>query len=544
MAAVAGTLVTEPEPTADREATRSARPDPPLVRRVNLLLAGAIVLAGVALLPVWRPLDAGLQAPAGVVGNAPPGITTALRDLVGPGDRVFNPQPWGSWFEFALPDLPVAIDSRIEVFPVEVWDDLRAGGRRCRWMGSPARRLARDDRGRGGRRPGCVHGAARGASAGARRTGTQTGPSSSGSIAPRPSHGSRVPSSRRPLGTRGPARRAGRVALMTEPRPDLDLDLVVLGGGGHVGLPLSLAFAEAGLRVGIYDTNQATLDRIAAGEMPFLEAGADELLRTLLPSGRLALRVGRVDDRPDRPARGGHRHSCRRVPRAVDDRLREGRRPDRTAPARRRAGRPSQHRLSRHHRLRRPASCRPRLHGERRVLSRADRGGPCARGAPHAAPDRRRRRRPGRRAGCRPVRAPRVLDDPHELEGGRARQALHEHVALHEVRRRQPVPDDRGPGRRGLHERPSRGPRGLPARRGPAGSGLRRRSVPVQGHDAARRLHLGPLPARPGGHAGQRRVCPPTSSLPSNAATAGSRARPSASWAWPSRANRTTRAHR
>src|SRR5512141_704090 len=66
-----------------------------------------------------------------------------------------------------------------------------------------------------------------------------------------------------------------------------DLDVVVLGGGGHVGLPLSLAFVQAGLRVGIYDTNQATLDRIAGGEMPFLEAGADELLREILPTGRL-----------------------------------------------------------------------------------------------------------------------------------------------------------------------------------------------------------------------------------------------------------------
>ncbi len=76
----------------------------------------------------------------------------------------------------------------------------------------------------------------------------------------------------------------GRMTL-----PPVDLDVVVLGGGGHVGLPLSLAFARAGLRVGIYDTNQATLDRIAAGEMPFLEAGADELLRDLLPTGRLVL---------------------------------------------------------------------------------------------------------------------------------------------------------------------------------------------------------------------------------------------------------------
>jgi UDP-N-acetyl-D-mannosaminuronic acid dehydrogenase len=68
-----------------------------------------------------------------------------------------------------------------------------------------------------------------------------------------------------------------------------DLDLVVLGGGGHVGLPLSLAFARAGLRVGIFDTNQATVDLISTGEMPFLESGADELLRELLPTGRLTL---------------------------------------------------------------------------------------------------------------------------------------------------------------------------------------------------------------------------------------------------------------
>jgi UDP-N-acetyl-D-mannosaminuronic acid dehydrogenase len=67
-----------------------------------------------------------------------------------------------------------------------------------------------------------------------------------------------------------------------------DLDVVVLGGGGHVGLPLSLAFARAGLTVGIYDTNEATLGRIAAGEMPFLETGADELLPEVLATGRLA----------------------------------------------------------------------------------------------------------------------------------------------------------------------------------------------------------------------------------------------------------------
>jgi UDP-N-acetyl-D-mannosaminuronic acid dehydrogenase len=73
---------------------------------------------------------------------------------------------------------------------------------------------------------------------------------------------------------------------MTQPA---DLDLVVLGGGGHVGLPLSLAFARAGLRVGIFDISQAALDQIGAGEMPFKETGADELLPEILATGRLEM---------------------------------------------------------------------------------------------------------------------------------------------------------------------------------------------------------------------------------------------------------------
>jgi len=114
--AVAGTLLT------DATVAREPRPDPPAVRRLNAVIAGALVLVGVALLPLWRPIDPGLGAPAGVVGNAPPGITAALRDTIRAGDRIFNPQPWGSWFEFALPDATVALDSRIELFPVETWD--------------------------------------------------------------------------------------------------------------------------------------------------------------------------------------------------------------------------------------------------------------------------------------------------------------------------------------------------------------------------------------------------------------------------------------
>ncbi len=69
------------------------------------------------------------------------------------------------------------------------------------------------------------------------------------------------------------------------------LDVVVLGGGGHVGLPLSLVLARAGLRVGIFDTNAATVQRISGGEMPFMETGAEELLREMLPTGRLEASV-------------------------------------------------------------------------------------------------------------------------------------------------------------------------------------------------------------------------------------------------------------
>jgi hypothetical protein len=121
VAALAGLLAADRAEAEVEE--RAPRIDPPVMRRLNVLVAGALVLACIALLPAWRPLDPGLGTPAGVVGNAPPGITATLRDLARPGDRLFNPQPWGSWFEFALPDVAIAVDSRFDVFPAAVWAD-------------------------------------------------------------------------------------------------------------------------------------------------------------------------------------------------------------------------------------------------------------------------------------------------------------------------------------------------------------------------------------------------------------------------------------
>src|SRR6516164_1651956 len=56
--------------------------------------------------------------------------------------------------------------------------------------------------------------------------------------------------------------------------PDqLDRDVVIIGGCGHVGLPLALALADRGARVGIYDLSQASVDMVNAGQLPFAEPG-------------------------------------------------------------------------------------------------------------------------------------------------------------------------------------------------------------------------------------------------------------------------------
>lgn len=72
-------------------------------------------------------------------------------------------------------------------------------------------------------------------------------------------------------------------------------DLCVVGGAGHVGLPLSIVFADRGLRVLIYDINAQALETIAAGKLPFMERGAEPLLRAALASGRLCSSTDAAD---------------------------------------------------------------------------------------------------------------------------------------------------------------------------------------------------------------------------------------------------------
>ncbi|WP_375475143.1 nucleotide sugar dehydrogenase [uncultured Jatrophihabitans sp.] len=68
----------------------------------------------------------------------------------------------------------------------------------------------------------------------------------------------------------------------------IKVDVVVIGGCGHVGLPLALALADRGLSVASYDINDDAVKKVMAGELPFREDGAAEVLTRVLADGRFA----------------------------------------------------------------------------------------------------------------------------------------------------------------------------------------------------------------------------------------------------------------
>ncbi len=107
---------------------------PPRGSPLNALVAGVLIAAGLALLPFWRSVGpAGV--PNGLLTYAPQGIAAELAAssppcgpglAVAPGQtppRVWHPQTWGSWLEFAVPCDTFTVDSRIELYPASVWMD-------------------------------------------------------------------------------------------------------------------------------------------------------------------------------------------------------------------------------------------------------------------------------------------------------------------------------------------------------------------------------------------------------------------------------------
>ena len=53
----------------------------------------------------------------------------------------------------------------------------------------------------------------------------------------------------------------------------------VVGGAGHIGLPLSLFISSFGHDVTIIDTNQKVLEGLKGGNLPFYEDGLDKYLK-------------------------------------------------------------------------------------------------------------------------------------------------------------------------------------------------------------------------------------------------------------------------
>jgi UDP-N-acetyl-D-mannosaminuronic acid dehydrogenase len=64
-------------------------------------------------------------------------------------------------------------------------------------------------------------------------------------------------------------------------------DLTVVGGAGHVGVPLVLAFSAKELTVNINDIDQKALGALRSGRVPFIETGAQPLLDQALNHKRL-----------------------------------------------------------------------------------------------------------------------------------------------------------------------------------------------------------------------------------------------------------------
>jgi UDP-N-acetyl-D-mannosaminuronic acid dehydrogenase len=64
-------------------------------------------------------------------------------------------------------------------------------------------------------------------------------------------------------------------------------DVVVIGGCGHVGLPLAIAFADRGANVAVYDVSAEAVATVNAARLPFDEPGAAPVLERVVAGGQL-----------------------------------------------------------------------------------------------------------------------------------------------------------------------------------------------------------------------------------------------------------------
>ncbi|HMO17198.1 MAG TPA: nucleotide sugar dehydrogenase [Oligoflexia bacterium] len=74
----------------------------------------------------------------------------------------------------------------------------------------------------------------------------------------------------------------------------MNKEIVVVGGCGHVGLPLGVKLSEAGFKTSLVDIDQKAIDKVNSGQFPFLERGGDEQLQFAIKRGLRATRDANV----------------------------------------------------------------------------------------------------------------------------------------------------------------------------------------------------------------------------------------------------------
>jgi len=67
----------------------------------------------------------------------------------------------------------------------------------------------------------------------------------------------------------------------------MNSSVCIVGGCGHVGLPLGIALARAGTRACLYDIDEARVREVRGGHVGYRERGADAALTEALATGRL-----------------------------------------------------------------------------------------------------------------------------------------------------------------------------------------------------------------------------------------------------------------
>ena len=68
-----------------------------------------------------------------------------------------------------------------------------------------------------------------------------------------------------------------------------EFDVTIVGGLGHVGLPLGIVFADKGLKVCLCDIDKKKADTVKSGKMPFIEYDAEPILKKVMQNGSLAV---------------------------------------------------------------------------------------------------------------------------------------------------------------------------------------------------------------------------------------------------------------